>query len=90
MTHYFRKAIQLATETQGSIFWADNTQSDKSILAIGYVYLNGTLLTVKVTNDYVIVLHQRSSGSQRLATVQRSDDKSEDIRYALYSAVLDN
>ena len=90
MTHYFRKAIQLATENQNTLYWADNTQSDKSILAIGYVYTNSSLLTVKVSETSIIVLHKRSSGSQRLACVERSGDDIADIKFALDSAVLDN
>lgn len=87
MLHYFRKAIQLATETQGQVFWA---KDPIGYTAYGYVVVNDNLLNIRVYNTTIVVGHKRSSGFQRLSCVRRTQNSTQDLASAINFALLDN
>ena len=83
MLHYFKKAIELAQASEGTMVWA--TPRKTLVLdgfaqneAEAFVSLNGILFSAMVFDNTVVIYHVRNSGSQRLASFERSGDSIND------------
>lgn len=83
MTSQHRETTELAKRYPNKLYWIDSTK----YCGYGIIFINDTILDVRVSDNTIVIGHSRKYGFQRLFAMVRTMDNANDIRFAIKRAI---